>query len=152
MTWEWYFPPEVRARFEAQADLFETMTLEEWEKRWWEKKEDLSDALAKLKDWSGETDSALLISAWDDELIFWYVMKMQSVVMLLAANPTGMVPFGLEPFWDSYVSHLTSWAEFVFGPGGAFIKLAKRPRIWRIAWPAEQGVPPEPLTGDPWNG
>jgi hypothetical protein len=39
MTWEWYFPPETRARIETRADLFETMPLEEWEQRWWERKE-----------------------------------------------------------------------------------------------------------------
>jgi len=111
----------------------------------------LSAALAQLKDWAEETETALLISAWDDELIFWYVMKVQSVVVLLATNPAGMVPIDFETFWDRYMSHLTTWMELFFSPGGAFLKLANRPKIWRIAWPAGEGLPPERLTGDPWS-
>lgn len=149
MCWEWYFPPEARARFEAQADTFERKELEEWEGRWWARKEDLTVALEELGKWSEETDTSLLVTGWDDELIFWYVMRMQGLAVLLASNPQAYTPAGLESFWDRHVMHLTSWMEFVFPVGGAFLKLERRPKIWRIAWPVGQGTPPEPLTGDP---
>lgn len=149
MCWEWYFPPEARGRFEAQADVFESKTLEEWEQRWWARKEDLSSALEELGKWSGEADTSLLITGWDDELIFWHVMRMQSLAVMLASNPESYAPANLEEFWQRHVMHLTTWMEFVFPVGGAFLKLARRPKIWRIAWPAGQGTPPELLTGDP---
>lgn len=148
-TWEWYFPPEVRERFERKADWFETQPLAAWEERWWARKEDLTAALGELGKWSEEADTSLLVTGWDDELIFWYVMRMQSWCVMLAAHPDKMVPWELKDVWEQHVLRLTTWMEFVFPVGGAFLKLERRPKIWRIAWPAGEGSPPEPLTGDP---
>src|SRR4051812_17535975 len=72
-------PPELRARYERVAAEFETKSQMYWIERAHAKHAEIADAFRKLGEWTDMVDSELLMSAWDDEVLFFYVLMTQFI-------------------------------------------------------------------------
>jgi len=138
-TWEYYFPPSMRARFEQCAAAFEMRDQVYWIDRAKTKTPQIAEALRKLGEWADIPDSELLMSSWDDEVFFFYVLRTQFLVARLAAKPNDMVPGHFDAFWKwaMTLSKDEPWMLFPVMTKDALKTAPFKPPIWRIPYPID---------------
>ena len=138
-TWEFYFPPELRERYDRIAADFATRDQTHWIERAHANTPKIREALLQLGDWSDVPDSELLMSAWDDEVLFFYVLRTQFVVARLAARPDDMVPGHLNEFWTWAMSIRDDepWMLFPVMTAEALKVTKTKPPIWKIPYPRD---------------
>lgn len=81
-TLDFYFPPALRARCESIAEEFKTKSQMYWIERARAKYTEIAEAFRKLGQWTDMEDSELLMRAWDDEVLFFYVLRTQVLLAL----------------------------------------------------------------------
>lgn len=136
-TVDFYFPPMLRGRFEKIAEFFETKDQYYWLERAAAKRDALATAFRNLGEWVEMTDSTLLMSAWDDEVFFFYVLRTQFVFSRIAVKPDDLIPGTMEGFWKWCMTpgakeNCTVFILFT----AQNLRLAPiKPPIWRIPYP-----------------
>ena len=136
-TLDFYFPPELRARYERAAAEFETKNQLYWIERAGAKRIEIAEAFRKLGEWTDMTDSELLMSAWDDEVLFFYVLRTQFVFARVAAKPDDMIPGTMDGFWKWGMtpSDKEMWMSFPVMTAAHYRMAPIKPPIWKIPYP-----------------
>ena len=138
-TLDFYFPEALRARYEQISEVFESKEQMYWIERVRDKTPKIIEAFRQLGEWGDMTDSELLMMAWDDEVLFFYVLKMQYSFAWLAAKPDAMVPGRYDEFW-TWFTMIRSEEPWMIYPVATYeaCKHAKtKPPIWRIPYPSD---------------
>ena len=138
-TYDFYFPPGMRGRFESVADRFEEHDQDYWIDKRREKMPKILEAFQSLFDWADMSDSELLMFSWDDEVLFFYVLRTQYVFARLAASPNDVVPAGLDDFWRMMVMPKEDdpWMIFPVVTKKAIAAANIEIPIWRIPYPID---------------
>ena len=138
-TWEFYFPPELRERYIRIAARYEMQGQTEWLATLKAKLPQITEAFAELGKWSASPDSAPLMSKWDDDTLFFYVMRIQFLVCRLAAKPDDMIPGTCDGFWTWGMSVKPDdpWMLFPVLTRDALKSAKTKPPLWQIAYPAD---------------
>jgi len=137
-TVDFYFPPSQRARYERVVAEFESQGQTYWLERVGAKRQTIADALRKLGTWTEMTDSELLVSSWDDEVLFFYILRTQFLFSrVAAAKPTDMIPGRLEEFWQWGMIPRDDdpWMLFPIFTEQNLQRAAIKPPIWKIPYP-----------------
>lgn len=136
-TLDFYFPPSLRPRYERIAAEFEAKNQLQWIERARAKSRETAEAFRKLGEWTDMTDSELLMSAWDDEVLFFYVLRIQFVFARLAAKPDDMIPGTMDGFWKWGMtpSDRELWMLFPALTSEAYRVAQIKPPIWKIPYP-----------------
>lgn len=138
---QFYFPEEMRARFEAVAVLFEERDGAFWQDRFDDCREDLAAGLIELENWTDDLSADLVMLSWSDEVFFFYILKIQFLWIRLSMDPDARVPSPMDAFWKWGVCLQPSegWVFWTFPCAVEFEKMADPPFIWRIPLPNEGG-------------
>ena len=138
-TLDFYFPPELRMRYDKICAEFETKNQLHWIERARAKQREIVEAFRKLGEWSDMPDSELLMSAWDDEVFFFYVLRTQFMFARLAAMPDAMIPGTMDGFWKWGMTpgDKELWMAFVVEGTFYYSRAKTKPPIWRIPYPCD---------------
>jgi hypothetical protein len=136
-TLDFYFPASLRERFERVAASFEQKDQMHWIETARAKKGEIADAFRKLGQWSDMEDSELLMSSWDDEVFFFYVLRTQFVFSRIAAKPDDMIPGTLAGFWAWAMtpSEDEMWMIYPIFTEQNYQIAPIKPPIWKIPFP-----------------
>ena len=136
-TLDFYFPPALRARYEKVAALFETKPQDYWLERVAAQRDAIAEAFRRLGEWSDMEDSELLMSAWDDDVFFFYVLRTQFVFSRIAAGPDQMIPGTLDGFWQWAMTPRPDepWMIYPVFTAQNYRVAPVKPPLWRIPYP-----------------
>jgi hypothetical protein len=100
---EFFLPPSMRERYEAQARFYTEQPPTFWNVRRDAREAELQAVLKELRNWMDETDAELLLRKMDDELFFWYVLKIQFVwLYVISRDPQEWVFGEMDLMWSKY--------------------------------------------------
>ena len=138
-THHFYFPPAFRDRFERAATFFESKDQQYWLQRIRARTSDLRVALKKLGEWDDIPEPDLLMMSWDDELLFFYILRTQFVFARVAGKPEQMYPGRMEEFWDwsMTIRDDEPWMLFPVMTAEGLKHAPLKPPIWRIPYPLD---------------
>jgi hypothetical protein len=138
-TLSFYFPEGQRARYLGIAAIYEARTQDFWLGRIGATAVALAKAVRKMGEYYDWPSSELLMLSWDDDVLFFYVLRTQYVFARLAARPDDMVPGGLDEFWEWWIipGEKDPWMLFPVLTAEAIKVAAVRPPIWKIPYPVD---------------
>lgn len=138
-THHFYFPEAFRERYEHAATFFETKEQLYWIERARARTADLRVALKKLGEWDDIPEPDLLMMSWDDELLFFYILRTQWVFARIAGKPHDMLPGRMDEFWEwsMTVKDDEPWMLYPVMTAAGLKAAPVKPPIWRIPYPSD---------------
>lgn len=138
-TGDFYFPPTLRERYDRIAAAFEAKSQYYWIERAAAKRDATAEAFRKLGEWADMCDAELLMSAWEDEVFFFYVLRTQFVFSRIAADPDGPIPGTFDGFWKWAMTPQNGelWMSFPVFTEQNYRAAPVKPPIWRIPYPKD---------------
>ena len=133
-----FLPKRLRARFDAQALFFAAKPPEFWNDRFAARRTELKGKLLELESWMSERSCELFLSTFDDELLLFYVLKVQAAaVAIAAARPNEPVPadFHRMWLWALDIQPDEGWFAYTIPTQWKLRELRVIPAIWSIPLP-----------------
>jgi hypothetical protein len=143
MTLHWYLPGSQEVRFHELGYSYGNLDLQQWESGFQMTRIKLNKAIAELRTWQERTHTDELISSWDDEVFFFYILHFQFLwVRLHTLEEEQMIPWG-EDFWDwgMVVRDEIPCIAYTFPTVAPFMNMSPRPYVWGFYAPSDVTIP-----------
>ena len=136
----WFLPESQRLRFLRIGEDYSYLDSHRWEAAYQMARVKLGPGMQTMKSWLDRPETDVLLCSWDDEILFFYVLRFQFVlVRLYSVGDDQMIPAGWDDFWDRLMTirDPESWIRYTFPTVIEYEKLGKKPPIWRFFSPCD---------------
>lgn len=140
----WYLPESQRERFIEIGELYSLLDSRRWEASFQMAMVKLKPCLDELYRWADRRETDDLLSAWDDDVLFFYVLRFQSVLVKIQSfDDNQMIPAGMDDFWQWAVATQEgeSWIHYTFPIVAIYLDLSERPAVWKFFAPSDVKIP-----------
>ena len=145
MTLQWYLPPSQRERFLRLGDDYSYLDSHRWETAYNMAIAKLRPCLEVMKGWMDRPETDDLLASWDDDVLFFYVLRFQFMLVRLYSMGEEMVPYEWDEFWNWSMVPLPqeNWIFYTFPTVVEFNKMETKPPIWKFFSPSDVPITKE---------